>query len=199
MIIKRNDKNSPLTHEELDENFRELRYDTDLQKITDNGNTTNLSFTVDTIIANVINSNSYITGSNTYTIVKNKLSTTQTSEDVISLASGNSLTYVIASNNYTNFWGDPSKAQIPFLKINYDSLIINYEHDWVFASGIFNLQEHSDQIEYTKLTIDNMMNHANVGVAFNLLTADLSPLPELERSRWIQHDPGFWLNYLIEK
>lgn len=81
----------------------------------------------------------------------------------------------------------------------YDPEFINYEHDWVFASGIFNLQEHSDQIEYTKLTIDNMMNHANVGVAFNLLTADLSPLPELERSRWIQHDPGFWLNYLIEK
>jgi hypothetical protein len=88
--------------------------------------------------------------------------------------------------------------------INSDILAYNlefpdYKRDWVFASGIFNLQEHSDQIEYTKLTIDNMMNHANVGVAFNLLTADLSSLPELERTRWIQHDPGFWLDYLIKK
>ena len=136
MIIKRNDKNSPVTHEELDENFRELRYGTDLQKITDNGNTTNLSFTANTIIANVINSNSYTTGSNTYTIIKTKTSTTQSSEDVISLASGNALTYVIASNNYTNFWGDPSKAGIPFLKINYDTLIINYEHDFSFSNII---------------------------------------------------------------
>ena len=83
--------------------------------------------------------------------------------------------------------------------LSYDSEFINYAHDWVFASGIFNLQEHSDQIEYTKLVIDKMMELAKVGVAFNLLTADLSLLPELEAKRWVQHDPGFWLNYLIEK
>lgn len=121
----------------------------------------------------------------------------------------------IYTNNEIDYIGIDSNSNIlqiaerkyPILQkhlINSDILAYNlefpdYKRDWVFASGIFNLQEHSDQIEYTKLTIDNMMNHANVGVAFNLLTADLSPLPELERSRWIQHDPGFWLNYLIEK
>ena len=72
-------------------------------------------------------------------------------------------------------------------------------HDWVFACGIFNLQEYSDQIEYTKLTIDKMIHHAKVGVEFNLLTADLSSLSELERPRWVQHDPAFWLDYLIKK
>ena len=121
----------------------------------------------------------------------------------------------IYPNNEINYIGIDSNSNIlqiaerkyPILQkrlinsdiLSYDSEFINYEHDWVIASGIFNLQEHSDHIEYTKLTIDNMMNHVNVGVAFNLLTADLSPLPELERSRWIQHDPGFWLNYLIKK
>ena len=83
--------------------------------------------------------------------------------------------------------------------LSYDSEFINFKHDWVFASGIFNIQEHSDQIEYTKLVIDTMVDLANVGVAFNLLTAELSSLPESERSQWVQHDPSFWLNYLIKK
>ena len=83
--------------------------------------------------------------------------------------------------------------------LSYDSEFINYKHDWVFASGIFNTQEHSDQIEYTKLVIDKMVELANVGVAFNLLIKDLSFLPESEAKRWVQHDPAFWLDYLIKK
>jgi len=121
----------------------------------------------------------------------------------------------IYTNNEIDYIGIDTNSNIlqiaerkyPILQkhlINSDILAYNlefpdYKRDWVFASGIFNLQEHSDQIEYIKLTIDNMMHHANVGIAFNLLTADLSSLPELERTRWIQHDPGFWLDYLIKK
>ena len=121
----------------------------------------------------------------------------------------------IYTNNKINYIGIDSNANIlqiaerkyPILQkrlinsdiLSYDSEFINYEHDWVFASGIFNLQEHSDQIEYTKLVIDKMMQLAKVGIAFNLLTADLSSLSELDAKRYIQHDPAFWLDYLIKK
>ena len=120
----------------------------------------------------------------------------------------------IYPNNEINYIGIDSNANIlqiaerkyPILQkhlinsdiLSYDSEFINYDHDWVFASGIFNIREHPDQIEYTKLVIDKMMELAKVGVAFNLLTADLSSLPESEIPRWVQHDPGFWLDYLIK-
>ena len=112
--------------------------------------------------------------------------------------------------NYTGIDYNPNILQIaerkyPKLRnqlinsdiLSYDTELINYDYDWVFASGIFNLQEHSDQIEYTKLVIDKMVELAKVGVAFNLLTADLSSLSDA--NRWVQHDPAFWIDYLIKK
>lgn len=53
-ITYRGNKFKALTHEELDENFRDLRYDTDLDRVTNAGNTTNVSITVESITANTI-------------------------------------------------------------------------------------------------------------------------------------------------
>jgi len=53
-ITYRGNKFKALTHEELDENFRDLRYDTDLHRVTNSGNTTNVSITVESITANTI-------------------------------------------------------------------------------------------------------------------------------------------------
>lgn len=53
-ITYRGNKFRALTHEELDENFRDLRYDTDLDRVTNVGNTTNVSITVESITANTI-------------------------------------------------------------------------------------------------------------------------------------------------
>lgn len=47
-IIFRKDKQYPLTYPEMDENFRDLLEDTDLQRITENGNTANLGISVNT-------------------------------------------------------------------------------------------------------------------------------------------------------
>lgn len=54
-------KGSSLTYGEMDENFRDLRYDTTLHRVLENGNTSNLTITVESINANTMTVNS-ITG-----------------------------------------------------------------------------------------------------------------------------------------
>ena len=48
-ITFRKDKKYPLTYPEMDENFRDLLEDTDLQRVTENGNTANLGLSVNTL------------------------------------------------------------------------------------------------------------------------------------------------------
>lgn len=48
-ITKRAEKGSALTYDEMDENFRDLRYDTDLDRVLENGNTTTRNLTVGNI------------------------------------------------------------------------------------------------------------------------------------------------------
>ena len=48
-ITYRTDKGSALTYGEVDENFRDLYEDTDLQRVLTNGNSSNLSMTVNSI------------------------------------------------------------------------------------------------------------------------------------------------------
>lgn len=45
-ITRRTTKGTALTYQEMDENFRDLRYDTDLDRVLTNGNTTTKSMTV---------------------------------------------------------------------------------------------------------------------------------------------------------
>lgn len=48
-ITYRTDKGSALTYGEVDENFRDLYEDTDLQRVLTNGNTSTLGLTVNSI------------------------------------------------------------------------------------------------------------------------------------------------------
>jgi len=51
-ITYRQTKGSALTYGEVDENFRDLYQDTNLQRVLTNGNTSNLSMTVNTVTCN---------------------------------------------------------------------------------------------------------------------------------------------------
>jgi hypothetical protein len=53
-ITYRDTKGSALTYGEVDENFRDLLEDTDLQRVLTNGNTSNSSMTVNKVTANSI-------------------------------------------------------------------------------------------------------------------------------------------------
>jgi hypothetical protein len=59
-ITYRGVKDEALTYGELDENFRDLRQDTDLERVLINGNVANLTITVPQVITNV----SFVGGSN---------------------------------------------------------------------------------------------------------------------------------------
>lgn len=57
-ITLRNTKGSALTYGEVDENFRDLRFDTTLQRVLTNGNSAaSMTMTVNTAIANTISAN----------------------------------------------------------------------------------------------------------------------------------------------
>lgn len=72
--------------------------------------------------------------------------------------------------------------------------------DWVFASGIFNLRDRDEiqMTDYAKLCIDKMMQKANVGVAVNFLTDFPAEYSDEDKSKYVAHDSGLWLNYLIK-
>lgn len=57
-ITLRNTKGSALTYGEVDENFRDLRFDTNLQRVLTNGNSaTTMTMTVNAVSANVVSAN----------------------------------------------------------------------------------------------------------------------------------------------
>jgi trans-aconitate methyltransferase len=72
-------------------------------------------------------------------------------------------------------------------------------HDWVFGSGLFNLNDHPDMVEYGKTVIDKMYENATIGVAFNLLTGLPVDMNQSDIDQLIVHDTADWLNYLVSK
>lgn len=72
-------------------------------------------------------------------------------------------------------------------------------YDWVVGSGLFNLNDHPDMVEYAKKVIDQMFSVCNIGVAVNFLTGVPEDLADEDLKALIVHDPGIWLNYLVEK
>lgn len=99
-ITYRNNTFKSLTHEQLDENFRDLRYDTNLNRVTENGNTTNISIRVDSIKANNIIASS-VTVENISALSANTLTYSTrnplTNENVIELPSGTKITGTVNS------------------------------------------------------------------------------------------------------
>lgn len=76
---------------------------------------------------------------------------------------------------------------------------IGADSDWVVGSGLFNLNDHPDMIEYAKQVIDKMYDKAQTGVSFNLLTGFPPDMAEEDMNQLIVHSPSMWLDYLIEK
>jgi SAM-dependent methyltransferase len=72
-------------------------------------------------------------------------------------------------------------------------------HDWVFGSGLFNLNDHPDMFEYGKTVIDKMYENATIGVAFNLLTGLPEDLNQSDIDQLVVHNTADWLNYLVSK
>lgn len=73
------------------------------------------------------------------------------------------------------------------------------DSDWVVGSGLFNLNDHPDMIEYAKQVIDKMYDNAKAGVSFNLLTGFPPEMAQEDMDQLIVHSPSMWLDYLIEK
>lgn len=73
------------------------------------------------------------------------------------------------------------------------------QYDWVFGSGLFNLNDHPDMFEYAKIVVDKMYEKATIGVAFNLLTGIPEDLAQSDIDQLIVHNEAVWLKYLISK
>ena len=73
------------------------------------------------------------------------------------------------------------------------------QYDWVFGSGLFNLNDHPDMFLYATSVVDKMYENAKIGVAFNLLTGLPEDLAQSDIDQLIVHDPSKWLNHLIGK
>ena len=73
-------------------------------------------------------------------------------------------------------------------------------YDWCIANGTFNLRIGDyDMLEYTKKAIDKMVNIAEHGVAFNLLTSYDDSMNQEVIDAIYKFDAGDMLNYLTEK
>ena len=73
------------------------------------------------------------------------------------------------------------------------------QYDWVFGSGLFNLNDYPSMFEYATQVVDKMYQNSNIGVAFNLLTALPDDLAQSDIDQLFVHNAGQWLDYLISK
>jgi|DEB19_MinimDraft_3_1074340.scaffolds.fasta_scaffold02394_5 SAM-dependent methyltransferase len=73
------------------------------------------------------------------------------------------------------------------------------QYDWVFGSGLFNLNDYPDMFEYAKQVVDKMYENATVGVAFNVLTGLPDDMAQSDIDQLFVHNPSAWLEYLISK
>jgi hypothetical protein len=89
--------------------------------------------------------------------------------------------------------------EVPVENLDILNTDMGADYDWVVGSGLFNLNDHPDMIEYAKQVIDKMYDKAKTGVAFNLLTGFPPDMSEEDINQLIQHSPSFWLEYLLEK
>jgi SAM-dependent methyltransferase len=89
--------------------------------------------------------------------------------------------------------------EVPVESLDILNADIGAEYDWVIGSGLFNLNDHPDMIEYAKQIIDRMYDKSKTGVAFNLLTGVPLDMSEEDINQLIQYSPSFWLEYLLEK
>jgi hypothetical protein len=89
--------------------------------------------------------------------------------------------------------------EVPVENLDILNTDMGADYDWVVGSGLFNLNDHPDMVEYAKQVIDKMYDKAKAGVSFNLLTGFPPDMAEEDMNQLIVHSPSMWLDYLIEK
>jgi SAM-dependent methyltransferase len=116
------------------------------------------------------------------------------------LFSGNMIQYkgIDLNPNLINLAKDKF-PEVPVENLDILNTDMGADYDWVVGSGLFNLNDHPDMVEYAKQVIDKMYDKAKAGVSFNLLTGFPPDMAEEDMNQLIVHSPSMWLDYLIEK
>ena len=97
----------------------------------------------------------------------------------------------IASNKFDN--------KVNIETVDLLSTTTDPTHDWVVASGIFNLNDYPNMADYVIQCVDHMYARAKIGVAFNLLTLIPEDLPEADQAALASYLPGEWLEFFIQR
>ena len=113
--------------------------------------------------------------------------------------------YNTTSIDYTGVDYNPNITNIATRKFNDINVIsidildldVNKTYDWVVASGAFNLKDCDDMFTYACTVVDKMIQHAQKGVAFNILTNLPDDLDDETKNIFYVHDSSKWLDYLI--
>ena len=132
-ITFRDQKGTSLTYEEMDENFRDLRFDTTLDRVIENGNTSNRSITVGDILVtgNIQIDGNLLTLENVQSNVLNTITLTTEDFTTTNLTSEN-----IETNN--------------FISISFSSE--NIESDSLSSNAITTINLVSENIEINTLS-----------------------------------------------
>ena len=163
-IIKRGDKGSALTYEEMDENIRDLYEDTDIDRVLTNGNTTTKSLTVGDLTAgdltvNNVTVTNYRPGEIIETIVSNcrgetvtVLSGTYTMENVTDRQLGTT-TYTQVTGSKINYTPPPGTKKVLYR--------FDYKFDVTENSGISHHVLRIDNVEIEPSTTTIASNYAS--------------------------------------
>ena len=159
-ITLKNQKGAPLTYGELDENFRDLRFDTDLQRVLENGNVSNQSITVENITANVLNANTIVISgqsiSELFTLPNNIVSNSVTANFV---TANNIVTTNTLNFNSNSEIKLDSNTLITINNTSSNVVTIIYEEN-VLESIMFRT---SEKTITQNVTISNTYNYLSIG------------------------------------
>jgi hypothetical protein len=133
-ITYRTIKGAALTYPEMDENLRDLRYDTTLQRVTTNGNTTN---NILTVYGLTVTGNLLVTGN----IVSN--STTTSFETL----------------NVTNLYVNTIKNNLNDPLVTYTSNSVNVSDD-VWDNALFRVNKKTIS---SSITLSSTYNYSSIG------------------------------------
>jgi hypothetical protein len=154
-ITFRDQKGTSLTYEEMDENFRDLRFDTTLDRVIENGNTSNRSITVGDILVtgNIQIDGNLLTLENVQSNVLNTITLTTEDFTTINLTSEN-----IETNN--------------FISISFSSE--NIESDSLSSNAITTINLVSENIEINTLSSNTIttINLVSENIEINTLSSN---------------------------
>lgn len=191
-ITSRAVKGTSLSFDEMDENFRDLRFDTNLDRVLQNGNTTARSLTLGNVTANTVSVANYRPGEIIETIMTNcqgetieVLSGTYTMENVTGVQDGTT-TYTPITGSTINYTPPAGTSKVLYR--------FDYKWDVTENSGISHHVLYIDgtKIEPTTTTISSNYastnwHHAGFMVPFEYViqcNADTESVPDGRFTSW---------------